>query len=1073
MSKQVVGYVLVAIDKKAPDGSVSQFGFLYCPELNQSVHFPFAALEGDYTTPALGDMVFVDVRKATKGLTANSVRLLHLAAEVPKQELAIEVEQLAQTLRCKAEDVVTILAELAFPVAAATPRLLTVPQVLAVRNVLELRRNKRPASLKPAKPRLPLQLGVVTEYAAEREFGFIQQAGFGDTYFRTTATTHPVRNGMLVLFMRETRAGTGRTYAVEVSPLNKSRELVQRHFRTFTSTLLGQVLAMIDQELREEILTWQLSDLLAKERNEAEQPALAHIQWVKQYWAAALPQHLEQLLPRVKPAVALEWWLNYAADTPIPEPVLTGLRQLATLDDTGSKIRWTLGRISTQQLLAYLPVVWPAEAVDQDIRETAGVNVAAFWDVALGSKPLESKRSAKQYFASLGHVELAKVLHEQQQQVLPLYDYVYAVGKQLEKAALLELLECSQGSEHLPLLVATLLIEQLPEVDVSVLGLLAIFAKQLSASDLQEVKAKVLSDALPLQRVMLYMGDPSMDVDLGELAGKLTNSELEQVLNGAGPEPELTQRVRLWAAMSLLGRLQNVSSSSWQAVFSLLKLSKRKLSAEQFELLVAEAGEVGRTWLALYNWLEAEGPTPPADTLLNFLALPEAACPFPQLRAIEELTEAELLSLLHELVDREPRELMRIETALLVAWVGKLPESEEQQRVLSRLVWTERQPLMLQLWLRGYSPYYDFARFRTLVFTLPAEQQFLFLRKTFKLIAEQQVKLTLADLNTIVRYSKEDADTMGARLDYTVDLTLATLTMLQEKRTLPQERDILDFVARQVDEDIRQLPTFVEFFEKCIGRSDRKEVRDPRADKGRAFTEEFGWIEGTSDTKRVFIDGVAYGVAGGAFYKDGKRIRVLNWQVEAGSKYIVDRAKLPAPTGVKCCEGRQADKLDNSQLPFWWCRGFPCFGPNQVEGKQPDHWKTYVLRDFIAILGLPFDHDSYYIFIGVLNRVNQLLERLNCSSCQRILRPVGQSDFNLYRVNRFHCTHAECEDKQVVYLSTCLNYRCHTIIDSRVSKRCNYHDLGYDWQGPVICANCGGCCSKQMLELRAAAIAKV
>ncbi|GAA4000933.1 hypothetical protein GCM10022408_10120 [Hymenobacter fastidiosus] len=1071
MNNQVVGYILVAIDKQSADGKSAKFGFFYCPELDQSIHFRFSALQGDYTEPTLGDKVQAEVKDSLKGPSAQRLRLLLPAVEVPQEELAIEIGHLAKTLRCTTEAIVTALAQLSYPVAPGNPVLLAVPQALAARNMLEQSRDQRPKSADSSASLLPIQFGVVKQYFADREYGFIQQQDFADTYFKASVTKFSVRAGDSVFFRRKTRSETGQAFALEVTPISKSIELIRHNYRTFSQTVLGHALSGADQALKEQMLTWQLGIIVHQDQEQLEEAAQAHLHQVHRHCPSEIQLHLNQLLPTIGPAKALAWWQSFAASYAMPEQVVTALRQLATLSDDG--MRLALERVPSQQLLDYLPIIWPAETVRNDLEATGGANVAAFWGTAIHHWPLATKHKAGNYFAELREVELARILYETYRYILPVYDYIYTAGNQLDQASLLELLEVATG-DHVVTLIASQIVDKVETIDTSIVTLVDKLAKYLLPTALGEIKASIVLKATALQQVLIYLRESSFKIDLTDIAGKLTNQDLQQVMEPAGQNKELTQQVRLWAAQHLLARIQGDAHNAPQPIFSLLTIARRKLDTVLFDTLLEQSGEVGRTWAELHNWLEVEGPTPSLNTLLAFLALPETDSPFSQSDALNQLTEEALLTLLQLLVDEEPRDLMKISTPLLVHWISRLPETEERQRTLSRLVWTERQPLMLLLWLEGLSTYYDFARFKTLVFTLPIEKQYQFLRKTFQLIDDQQVKLTLADLNTIVRYSKTEAEVMGVRLDYTVDLVLTTLMMLKTQLCFPQERDILDFVAKYVGEEVKELPTFIDFFEKCTGRGESLQVKDKAADKGKAYTEEFGCLEGTADTKRVFIDGVGYGVAGGAFYKDGKRIKVLKWETKEAHSYIVNPRRDNAPIGVKCCEGRQSNKLDKeSNMPFSWCRGFPCFGPNQVADKPSIRWKSYVLRDFINILGLPFDLERYYSFIGTLNRVNQLLERLKCQSCQRILRPVGNSDFHLYRVTRFHCTHSECSNKEEVYLSTCLNGRCQLIIDSRISKRCTYHDLGYDWTGPYICSNCGGCCSKQMIESRKATLERV
>lgn len=55
-----------------------------------------------------------------------------------------------------------------------------------------------------------------------------------------------------------------------------------------------------------------------------------------------------------------------------------------------------------------------------------------------------------------------------------------------------------------------------------------------------------------------------------------------------------------------------------------------------------------------------------------------------------------------------------------------------------------RKEVVLNLWLEGITDYYSFAQFYLLVAALEPPKQFLFLRKTFGLMAEGKISLTVS-----------------------------------------------------------------------------------------------------------------------------------------------------------------------------------------------------------------------------------------------------------------------------------------------------------------------------------------
>ncbi|MCH8549879.1 MAG: cold shock domain-containing protein [Balneolaceae bacterium] len=177
------------------------------------------------------------------------------------------------------------------------------------------------------------------------------------------------------------------------------------------------------------------------------------------------------------------------------------------------------------------------------------------------------------------------------------------------------------------------------------------------------------------------------------------------------------------------------------------------------------------------------------------------------------------------------------------------------------------------------------------------------------------------------------------------------------------------------------------------------------------------------------------------------------------------------PNGVKYCEGRAARRLDKKfDVKFWWCNNMPCYQNCETLHGTED-WENYTLLDFCNIMGLDLDYKKkngelidkgkYYHFIVLLNRFERLLERLYCNSCDHVLYPVEDSNFAHYRVTRFYCENKSCnQHHNEVYLHHCLNSKCNSVIDSRVSKKCP--------NGLYICENeeCGSCCSHDMLSRR-------
>jgi len=190
------------------------------------------------------------------------------------------------------------------------------------------------------------------------------------------------------------------------------------------------------------------------------------------------------------------------------------------------------------------------------------------------------------------------------------------------------------------------------------------------------------------------------------------------------------------------------------------------------------------------------------------------------------------------------------------------------------------------------------------------------------------------------------------------------------------------------------------------------------------------------------------------------------------------------PNGIVYCEGRKAKKEHNRfKKEFWWCANQECF-QNCVKGHLKEEntkeleeniWERYTLFDFLKILNISVDEHNgldqikdgkYYKFLGHINAFNRLLEKLYCEECNNLIYPKNTSHFALFRDIRFYCIEETCSQKhKPIYLNNCLYGECKTIIDSRVSKRCD-HKL-------FICHNCGTCCSEDLFKRRLANLNKL
>lgn len=359
--------------------------------------------------------------------------------------------------------------------------------------------------------------------------------------------------------------------------------------------------------------------------------------------------------------------------------------------------------------------------------------------------------------------------------------------------------------------------------------------------------------------------------------------------------------------------------------------------------------------------------------------------------------------------------LRTIAECVRIADIGEEPCAEvlrasvdwqvEQRTALTDAIWEKGgAPIRLQLWLYGHADRFDYGAFKILFLTLNAEDQFRFVRNLFREAERKRFDLSVTHLDELARFDEDFA--AECDLDCSIDIALNALSDLAAGRALTEERNIGRVLVRHFSRKAFQKFQIRGLFEECEGR--------------------------------------CYA------FSDGKG---PNGQPQVRLHRSQDK-----PQGVTFCEGRLAPQLDNTHgLKFWWCRNTPCFSPSHKD-HGVEEWEKYTVRDMLRILQVPYDPEQFQVFQGMVNRVNVLLEHLNCRSCDRIMMPKGQSNFGFYRASRFVCANDDCANKQEVYLNHCLNGKCQYIVDSRDSAKCP--------NGLHVCTKCHSCCSTKSFARR-------
>lgn len=167
---------------------------------------------------------------------------------------------------------------------------------------------------------------------------------------------------------------------------------------------------------------------------------------------------------------------------------------------------------------------------------------------------------------------------------------------------------------------------------------------------------------------------------------------------------------------------------------------------------------------------------------------------------------------------------------------------------------------------------------------------------------------------------------------------------------------------------------------------------------------------------------------------------------------------------VDYCEGRpwKKESLWNSatnqptpeHYEFYWCRGGYCAQRNDTLDYNMPFYKWTII-EISDVLNINLDKLSIATLTGWINRMNEIVERLYCRSCDEVLRPYPfqPKTLGIYGVPMFQCVNYQCEmHEQPIRFTHCLNGKCHEILDSRDCEKCCGTGL--------ICNHCGTKCPR-------------
>jgi len=401
------------------------------------------------------------------------------------------------------------------------------------------------------------------------------------------------------------------------------------------------------------------------------------------------------------------------------------------------------------------------------------------------------------------------------------------------------------------------------------------------------------------------------------------------------------------------------------------------------------------------------------------------------------------------------------------------------------------------LWFLDYEVTFNFEFLKGKFIYFSPEEQVRIVRKLFWLKAKNEFDLTVEKLDELYR---ADLDLFrnslnfhpSIQIDISTDVIIKVLISYNRTKKFLTESELLTVVLENLQNDKTRRLKLASYFETCKGRTvvsfDRKTNGD---------------IEKIEYGNNKFYFAISFPIKGTDFEKLRERIvqlpnckwnpKLNHWGVPSiyekevvtfaktnrfffkydGSEYennphLITYKRSEIPQGISFCDGQLSNKPHRiSKNDFWWCAGRACLEKCDSIHSIED-WEHFTLLDFCEILKLNTDSTNpnkdlisngfYMQFVGLLNRFNNLLEKLYCNDCNEILYPVGNAHFAAYSVVRFHCVNSKCSNNTEIYLNHCLNGQCNSIIDSRISNKCS--------NGLYICDHCGSCCSHEMLERR-------
>jgi cold shock CspA family protein len=204
-----------------------------------------------------------------------------------------------------------------------------------------------------------------------------------------------------------------------------------------------------------------------------------------------------------------------------------------------------------------------------------------------------------------------------------------------------------------------------------------------------------------------------------------------------------------------------------------------------------------------------------------------------------------------------------------------------------------------------------------------------------------------------------------------------------------------------------------------------------------------------------------------------KKIEGRIWNGNGETRYYVKDGGYYHNAGIiHCyCEGKPWkeeflwDSSTNRPFPekqkYYWCKGGYCVKRND-EVDFTLNFHNWTLNEITSVLNINMETSILSLFAGWANRINRIVERLVCRSCNGVLSPVPfqAKMLGVNSVPIFKCVNELCDNNSVVRFTHCLNSKCDSHktsepLDSRECVSCNPNDQSHIG---MQCKYCGSSC---------------